>query len=142
MSKSTHHVAVAIVRRDGFWLVARRRANVHLGGLWEFPGGKLRDDESAEDAAIRELREECAVDADAIRALPPQTHEYDDRLIVLTPVLCRWIAGEGAALDAEECRWVDSRGLAALEMPPLNAALIQMLVDEARPPHAAGDQRT
>lgn len=124
MVTPTVDVAVALVQRDGRWLVALRRADAHLGGVWEFPGGKRRADESAAAAAIRELREECAVQAVARATLDPIRHEYADRTVILTPVLCDWVAGEGGALENDGCRWVTPAELSRLTMPAANAELI------------------
>jgi mutator protein MutT len=120
-------VAVALVCRNGRWLVARRKPHVHLGGFWEFPGGKCRAGETAAQAALRELHEECAVEAIAERELPAITHEYEERIVRLLPVICRWQAGEGLPLGNQECRWVATAELAGLEMPAVNAGILREL---------------
>ena len=56
-------VAAAIIRRPGRVLIARRPADDHLGGFWEFPGGKIEDGESPEECLARELREEFELEA-------------------------------------------------------------------------------
>ena len=120
-------VAVALVHRAGRWLVARRPDHVHLGGVWEFPGGKCEPQESPEDTAVRELVEECGVHARAERALPTFTYEYPERTVVITPVLCEWRSGDGEAHASEECRWVTLAEMRRLEMPAANAQVIAEL---------------
>ncbi|HMQ15818.1 MAG TPA: (deoxy)nucleoside triphosphate pyrophosphohydrolase [Phycisphaerae bacterium] len=120
-------VAVALVRRDGRWLVARRRAGAHLGGLWEFPGGKCETDETVESAALRELSEECAVAAEPQRTLRPLRYEYPERIVHLHAVVCRWLSGEPRPLGCDECRWVTTAELAALDMPVANAEILSEL---------------
>lgn len=127
MSKPHYSVALALVRRDARWLVARRRPSAHLGGLWEFPGGKCGPDEPVAAAAVRELHEECGVDAIAELALDPVAWEYADRCVTLTPVICRWRGGEARPLGNDACRWVSLAELSELEMPPVNAAIIRSL---------------
>ena len=127
MSKPVIHVAVAVVQRDRLWLVARRRQDAHLPGVWEFPGGKLRQGESPAAAAIRELREECAIEAVAERRLRPVTGEYADRRVSITPVACRWRSGEPQPVGNDECRWVSLSELRALTMPPVNAEIIAQI---------------
>ncbi|MBI5863687.1 MAG: (deoxy)nucleoside triphosphate pyrophosphohydrolase [Planctomycetes bacterium] len=133
MALSTHHVAVALVRRNGLWLVARRHDDVHLGGLWEFPGGKLEPGETPAIAAVRELREECAVDAIVERLLPAIMHEYPDRVVYLTPVVCRWTAGDGHPIGNAECRWVTLEEMRRLEMPALNGEILAELDGDSPP---------
>lgn len=130
MPKPVHRVALAIVHRGGRWLVARRHADAHLGGLWEFPGGKLHDGESAEECALRELEEECGVRATIERVLPAVACEYDDRIVHLIPVVCRWSAGEARPIASEICRWVEGDDLERLDMPAVNAGIIHAALVE------------
>ena len=125
MSKPTQQIALALVHRADQWLVAQRRDDAHLGGLWEFPGGKCEPDETPTQAALRELYEECAVRAEPQQVLDTVTCEYDDRIMHLTPVICRWLAGEPQPLGSQRCRWVNGAELQCLEMPAVNAGIIR-----------------
>lgn len=118
-------VGIAIVHRKDRWLVARRPDHVHLGGLWEFPGGKCEVDEHPTQAALRELLEECDVAAKIVAVLEPVSQEYEDRRVRVTPVLCEWVAGEGRPIGNVECRWVDSCELQELPMPAMNERIIR-----------------
>jgi 8-oxo-dGTP diphosphatase len=120
-------VAVALVHREGRWLVARRPLDVHLPGKWEFPGGKSEPGESAEQTALRELAEECGVVAEAEARLQPQRFDYADRSVRLTPVLCRWRDGEAAPLGCQVCTWVELEALPKLDMPAGNIRIIREL---------------
>ena len=131
MQKPVRHGAIALVRRGRNWLVARRHEEAHLGGLWEFPGGKCEAGESPEAAAMRELREECGIEGVARRALDAIEHDYGDRVIHLTPVVCDWVAGEAQALGNAECRWVPLAELCELAMPAANGAIVSALIAEA-----------
>jgi len=125
VTKPTLHVGLALVHRDGQWLVAQRHHDAHLGGLWEFPGGKLLPEETPKQGALRELQEECGVDARPLRVLATVRCEYDDRIVHLTPVVCEWVAGEAQPLASVACQWVPSAELTALEMPAVNAGIIR-----------------
>ena len=127
VSKPVLRVAVALVHRGGSWLVARRHDDAHLGGLWEFPGGKRLTDESAESAALRELIEECGVDAQAERVLDSVIHEDEQRHVTITPVICQWQAGAARPIASLECRWVTLAEMRRLEMPPANGEIIRQL---------------
>lgn len=123
-------VSVAVVRRDRRWLVAKRPAGVHLGGLWEFPGGKQNPRESATEAALRELFEECGVRATAVRVAPSFQWRYADRTVELTPVICEWVAEEATPHASDECHWVTLDALRALDMPPASQRIIDWLAEE------------
>jgi mutator protein MutT len=125
MSKITQQIALALVHRADRWLVAQRREDAHLGGMWEFPGGKQQHDETATQAALRELYEECAVRAKPEHVLDAVTCEYDDRIVHLTPVICSWCSGEPQPLGSQRCRWVSGAELLILEMPAINAAIVR-----------------
>jgi mutator protein MutT len=127
VSKPLIHVAVALVCRDGRWLVARRRHDAHLPGLWEFPGGKRRESEAPAETATRELREECGVDAVAEHSFEALCCEYADRSVSIAPVVCRWRSGEARPLGNAECRWVSLAELHRLEMPPINAEIVRQI---------------
>jgi 8-oxo-dGTP diphosphatase len=75
-------VAAAVVRRGGLVLLTRRPPGGHFGLRWEFPGGKLEPGETAEQALVRELREELGVGAVARGTLAVETHEYAHGLLV------------------------------------------------------------
>ncbi len=127
LTKPVIDVAVALVSDGGRWLVARRPAHVHLGGFWEFPGGKCEPGEDPPQTAVRELREECGVEAVAVRVLDRIAHEYPDRHVRLAPVLCQRISGLAQALASVECRWVTADELRMLAMPPANASILEAL---------------
>ncbi|WP_231803269.1 NUDIX hydrolase [Stenotrophomonas sp. MMGLT7] len=115
--------AIATVFRDGKVLLVRR-ANPPDAGRWGFPGGKIESGERIEDAAVRELREETGVHAEAHRvftAVDVFDRDEGDRLrrhFVLIAVLCEWRSGEPiAGDDALEARWfgldeLDDAGIA------------------------------
>jgi mutator protein MutT len=124
MKPPIRQIAVALVHREGRWLVAQRHPNTHLGGLWEFPGGKREAGETAIGAALRELKEECGVEAQAERVLSEVQHDYGDRIIQLTPIVCRWTKGEAIPLGSAACRWVSIEELRGLEMPAINAQIL------------------
>ncbi len=138
MTLPHYDIALAIVRRDGMFLVSRRPVNVHLGGLWEFPGGKIEYNETPSAAALRELHEETGVHAVAERVLEPIRYRYEDRAVRLVPVLCTWTDGEPQPLASDECRWVSLADLDRLEMPAINARLLQLLHEAQERPRGRG----
>ena len=128
MTEKKHiDVAIALVWKDGHLLVSRRLEQAHLGGYWEFPGGKLEAGESAKACAEREVLEEVAV---AVRARAERSrivYEYEDRVVTLLPVDCDWLSGEPAPLRVAEVRWANPNELAELRFPPANEPLLSDL---------------
>lgn len=120
-------IAVALVWRDGRLLIARRPAGVHLGGRWEFPGGKCEPGESPAECVRREVREELAIEVEPIRARPPIEYDYGDRQVRLHPFDCVYRAGEPHSAIGSEWRWVRPEELERFDFPPANEGLIRSL---------------
>lgn len=123
--------AVALVDVDGRVLIAQRPAHKAMGGLWEFPGGKVEPGETPERALIRELREELAIDVTAA-CLAPFTfasHSYDSFHLLMPLYLCRRWDGTPRAIEHQALKWVRPRDLKDYPMPPADVPLIPMLRD-------------
>lgn len=120
-------VTAGVLSAEGKVLAARRKAEAHLGGLWEFPGGKLRTDETPEECLVRELDEELGVRVRAGRVLEVIHHRYADRNVLLLFYACELIDGEPRPLDCQELRWVDYRELEALEWAPADLPFVRRL---------------
>lgn len=122
-------VALALVTNGAAWLLAQRKPDAHLGGLWEFPGGKIEAGEAPAQAALRELAEECDVQAAILGELPPVDCAYADRVVTLFPFVCRQVAGVAQPLSAAQVRWVALRDFGALPMPEVNRQIVAALGD-------------
>ncbi len=117
-------VALALIWRDGQLLISRRRRDSHLGGHWEFPGGKLLSGESPEAAAVREALEEVGVHCSPLAIRPVIEWEYPEQTVRLYPVDCTYESGEPQALEVAEVAWVPPSRLGEYQFPPANAELI------------------
>ena len=120
-------VAAGLVFRDGKLLITQRHDKDHLGGLWEFPGGKRRPGESFEQCLARELHEELGVRASVGELFESLTHEYPGLTVHLKFFLCRLNTGEPKTLDCAALKWVRQTELAAHEFPAADARLLQRL---------------
>ncbi len=98
-------VCGVIEDESGRFLACLRPAGKHLGGFWEFPGGKVDAGESWEKALARELLEELGVDVEVGAALAPVVWSYSERTIRLLPYRCSIVAGELVASEHDEVRW-------------------------------------
>jgi len=120
-------VAAGVIFSKGRYLIARRKADTHLGGLWEFPGGKREPGESLEDCLYRELREELGIDVTPPIHFRVIRHEYPGKTVELHFFRCTISRGEALALDCEEVRWVMPNEMANYEFPPADRPLIEAL---------------
>ena len=122
-------VAAALVDRDGRLLVQQRPEGLSMAGLWEFPGGKLEAGETPEQALIRELGEELAIDVDHACLAPAcfASEALGDRHLLLLLYVCRKWRGTPVAQHASALRWVRPVELHALDMPPADKPLIGLL---------------
>jgi len=87
-------VTCAIINLNGKTLVVQRSKNMKLPLKWEFPGGKIENDESAEDCVKREIREELNIEIELISKLSPSNFDYPDFSIELIPFIARYVDGE------------------------------------------------
>lgn len=120
-------VAAGLVFRDGKLLITQRHAQDHLGGLWEFPGGKRETGETFEQCLIRELREELGIEVTVADLLECLTHEYPTRSVRLKFFRCHLRAGEPRALDCQQLKWIGVGGLDEHSFPPADARLLEKL---------------
>jgi len=120
-------VVAGVICRDGRYLVAKRKNDVHLGGFWEFPGGKLEAGESLEACLRRELREELGIEVAAPELLHVTRHHYEDRSVELHFFRCSIAAGEARPLDCDGIRWVLAEELGDLQFPPADQSFIKTL---------------
>ena len=123
-------VAAAIIRRDQELLLTRRKADVHLPNLWEFPGGKVEAGESLQAALEREIREELGIRVKVLDEFFATTHHYASRSVDLHFFNCTIIEGEPRAIEVAEFRWVNRSDLRSFEFPEADRELVERL---ARP---------
>lgn len=129
-------VVCAIIRREGRILLARRPPDKKLGGLWEFPGGKVEPGETAEAALHRELQEELGCTVRVTQALPPFVHAYDWGSIQLIPFLCVLAASSPEPHPHEHTAlvWVDPAALRDYSLAPADVPLLAALEAPYDPP--------
>jgi mutator protein MutT len=120
-------VAAALVFREGRLLITQRHAGAHLGGLWEFPGGKREPNETFPACLIRELREELGIEVEVGQLVESLTHAYPEKTVHLKFYRCRWKQHEPQPLGCPAFRWVSAAALKDYDFPAADARLLEML---------------
>jgi 8-oxo-dGTP diphosphatase len=120
---------VAAVLRDerGRVLIAQRPAGKHMGGYWEFPGGKIAPGESGEQALTRELAEELGVALRRCHPLLQLRHDYPDRVVELDVYEIDDYGGEPSGLEAQALKWVAAAELGGVGLLPADRPIIEVL---------------
>lgn len=109
-------VVAAVIRREGKALIDKRRADSLLGGMWEFPGGKVEEGESIEEALIRELREELGIVVRVGKKLNTYEHAYTHFSVSVHAIECQIASGTPRALESDEIVWAPIERLAEYPM--------------------------
>ena len=121
------NVVAAIIRRAGQILITRRFDNVHLPGIWEFPGGKVEAGETLEVALQREILEELGIKIRVDEEFFRIDHDYPTKSIRLHFFNCAILEGKPQPLDVADLRWVAPEQLDDFPFPPADAELIAKL---------------
>ena len=121
-------VAAGLVFRNGLLLITQRLPEAHLGGMWEFPGGKRHPAESYEDCLQRELREELGIEVEIKELLETLTHEYPDKAVHLRFFRCLWLRNEPKPLGVKDFVWAGKTQLANYSFPAADQQLLGKLL--------------
>jgi 8-oxo-dGTP diphosphatase len=124
-------VAVALIDADGRVLLAQRPAGKNLGGLWEFPGGKLDQGELPEAALIRELDEELGITVKQACLAPFAfaSHDYEAFHVLMPLYVCRKWQGTAHGREGQVVKWVAPHELPQYNLTPAGKPLAPMLRD-------------
>ena len=107
--------------------LAKRLADAHQGGLWEFPGGKVEPGESAEQALVRELDEELGIEITAIEPFISVPFNYPDKSVLLEVFTVTAFAGVPFGREGQETAWVALTELSKLQFPAANLPIIEKI---------------
>ncbi|MFC1828593.1 NUDIX domain-containing protein, partial [Thermodesulfobacteriota bacterium] len=124
-----HYTAVGVVYKNSHVLITRRKPEGLLGGLWEFPGGKIREGESAEVACIREIREEVNLSVEITSFLTRVKHAYTHFKICVDVFCCKHITGDVRLKGPVDYRWITLEEIDRYPFPKANHKFIPLLRD-------------
>ena len=102
----TIYVVAAIIEKDDKILIAQRLKG-DFAGLWEFPGGKIEEGESPEQAIIREIKEEFDTELDVNRFLTTIEHQYDSFYLIMYFFICSIKSGDLVLHDHMAYKWIN-----------------------------------
>lgn len=124
-------VVIAVIQRDGRFLIAKRLPEDSFGGLWEFPGGKLNPDEDLKGCLVREIREELGIPVKVMEEIQVVEYQYPNRLLRFHCFACGILEGrEPQPIECSEFRWVEAGELADFEFPPASGPIIRELLNK------------
>jgi 8-oxo-dGTP diphosphatase len=129
MEKSHFLVVIGIVMRDHHFFIARRDFSLHMGGRWEFPGGKVEAGETLEHALARELKEEIDIVPTQTEHFCTLNYEYDIKTVTLECFLVKAFEGEPKSNEGQITRWIPIEALSQYEFPDANQPLIHQLLN-------------
>lgn len=121
------NVAVGVIKRGQKIFISKRSDDLHQGGLWEFPGGKIEDDETPEQATCRELREEVGIIVRQQEHLMLIEHDYGDKQVKLHISLIEDFTNEPEGKEGQITQWINIKDLHTLAFPAANTPIIKTI---------------
>ena len=129
--KKTVHVVGAIIENDNKEIFcALRSPEMSLPNYWEFPGGKIEDNETPEQALAREIKEEFNCEIAVGEKVEDTTYEYEKVIVRLETYMSTILNGTPTALEHADAKWVPRNQLLSLEFAPADIPAVEKLVNE------------
>ena len=121
-------VVAAIIKQEDKILIARRKKGKHLEFKWEYPGGKLENNEEENDALKRELKEEFSIEATIGRYLTESFYEYGSVNINLKAYLVESFSGDFRLIDHDKIEWIKIEEIKKHEFAPADIRINDYLI--------------
>jgi A/G-specific adenine glycosylase len=122
-----HRIAVGVVTKNNRILITRRKPEGLLGGLWEFPGGKIGEDEEPQAACIREIKEEVNLNVTIGSYITRVKHAYTHFKIIVDVFCCRFVSGKVKLNGPTAYRWITLNQIDKFPFPKANHKFIPLL---------------
>lgn len=122
------NVTAGIIEKDGTILIARRKIGSHMGGKWEFPGGKIEVGETPEQCLKRELSEEFGVETAVKDFVEESIFDYGEKVICLRGYRVDYLSGDFVLNAHEEILWVSPTELKLYEFCPADLPIVEKLL--------------
>ena len=125
-------VTAAIILKDNQALIAKRKSTDSLGNKWEFPGGKIEDNETSEECLVRELKEEFGININVVNYFGESIYQYPDFKIKLIAYKCKWINGQISLNAHDDYKWIPINKLGKYDFAEADKPLVKKLIKEGR----------
>ena len=119
-------VVAAIIKENEKYF-ATQRGYGEYKGWWEFPGGKIENGESKEEALKREIREELATEIEIDRCITTVQFDYPEFHLIMHYFICHITAGQPQLLEAKAAKWLDKNDLESVEWLPADRAILHLI---------------
>ena len=129
IKKTVHVVGAIIENENNEILCALRGPEMTLPNYWEFPGGKIEDGETKEEALKREIKEELGCTIKVYEPIEDTTYEYDKVIVRLETFMAKVISGTPVISEHAEIKWITREGLPALNWAPADIPAIEKLTN-------------
>ncbi len=123
----SYKIAVGVVFKNDQMLITLRKTEGLLGGLWEFPGGKTEEGESAAQACLREIKEETNLEIKIEQSLAVIRHAYTHFKIVMEVFVCRHVSGRVRLDGPVDHRWIGFKDIKKYPFPKANHKIFPLL---------------
>ena len=119
-------VSAAVIHRNGMVYATRRAAGPFRGG-WEFPGGKIEENETPQEALVREIREELDTEIAVRDLFDTVEYDYPDFHLSMKCYICTVVSGKLVLKEHEAARWLNRENLDSVDWLPADLDLIRKL---------------
>jgi len=123
-------VIAGIIESDGKILIARRKKGKKLEGRWEFPGGKIEQNEKAEDCLKREIKEELNIEIDVFDKIAESEYKYEFGLFKVLAFHARYLNGDIQLNDHDEIKWIELKDLSNYNFVEADISIIQQIKND------------
>jgi len=122
-----YDVAVGLIKKKNFFLISKRFKNKFLGGLWELPGGKIKQGESPKQCLAREIKEELNITVDIYNRIGVIKHQYSHFKVSISLYECKYKSGIPKALASEKIKWITNNEKNQFAFPSATHKLFQLI---------------
>lgn len=129
MNKKTISVVAAVIR-DGERVFATQRGYGEFKDGWEFPGGKIEPGETAEEALVREIREELDTEISVGKLIDRIEYDYPTFHLSMDCFWCEILSGDLVLKEAEDAKWLTKETLDSVDWLPADITLIEQIREE------------